>query len=867
MDIGERGIIVTNESRRCRRTDGILLTFAAGVTNVPASVVSVLSTSPDLRPNGWILRDVTDGIKEAYWSMGVFVQRGESVPSCEYVPPSEMNVFRISRLSPPRRPNFTTTVACLLRHVYAFVTLFLLFSEADRVPGGRASGVGHAMPAAGRVNIPAILTERDAALIIGDVVLQSFLERLGYFQPVDWESTLDRSRQTIFEPEDVAPDIFSDFDPSVMVEEVEGMGRDGEPTIGVDDEEFKEAIRKFQQANNLTVTGVLDDATRNKMNEPRCGNPDHTLAKNGTKAAPLAASNITSDSFADTNATSNNATVHVEKRATEDASAGSSRKRQSVLKTWMERQEERRKKRGIFVNNYVTWRLLGEGYSSQLDADLQLAVIQQAFRMWSEVIPPLFRPDHVSHIEEVDVNLAFGRVPEIVNLLLADFSTLITLPCLDYILIHDRHSAWGGATAVRHLGCPNEFQEQEYAHAFDEAAEVHINDQIQPYTVNRPDGISLLKVAVHEIGHILGLGHHEWTNSVMQPNYAPQPYNFEIGAEDRRAVQELGYGLTRLISVKPARVLMSSFRRCPRPSGYLVMSDRWILRDLRLINHRGISGARVADDVMRERVCEAGHHVTLRPGIFALEIWAMFSWIHVSPRCISEHMRKCEERFDTVFDWVRPNRDENGYMMGVIYNTFFFSDGRYWMYENSKGRTRYGDPLLIRGGWQGIAARQIDGILHVWSRTWDVLFFFAGDSYWEYDSEQEQIYTHDANGNPFPNLISYGFPGIPDNIDTVYYNRTAGYTYFFKDHLVYQYEVERQRVSPGFPKEISEVFPGVPNNLDAAYYSYTHQTTFFLKGFDYWSINVSTAAIDGPFTVNEQWQDICKVWMWELDGS
>ncbi|XP_078668281.1 matrix metalloproteinase-21-like isoform X1 [Branchiostoma floridae x Branchiostoma belcheri] len=645
-----------------------------------------------------------------------------------------MNVFRISRLSPPRRPNFTTTVACLLRHVYAFVTLFLLFSEADRVPGGRASGVGHAMPAAGRVNIPAILTERDAA---------SFLERLGYFQPVDWESTLDRSRQTIFEPEDVAPDIFSDFDPSVMVEEVEGMGRDGEPTIGVDDEEFKEAIRKFQQANNLTVTGVLDDATRNKMNEPRCGNPDHTLAKNGTKAAPLVASNITSDSYADTNATSNNATVHVEKRATEDASAGSSRKRQSVLKTWMERQEERRKKRGIFVNNYVTWRLLGEGYSSQLDADLQLAVIQQAFRMWSEVIPPLFRPDHVSHIEEVDVNLAFGR---------------------------DRHSAWGGATAVRHLGCPNEFQEQEYAHAFDEAAEVHINDQIQPYTVNRPDGISLLKVAVHEIGHILGLGHHEWANSVMQPNYAPQPYNFEIGAEDRRAVQELGYG-------------------------------------------------------------------------------------------------KCEERFDTVFDWVRPNRDENGYMMGVIYNTFFFSDGRYWMYENSKGRTRYGDPLLIRGGWQGIAARQIDGILHVWSRTWDVLFFFAGDSYWEYDSEQEQIYTHDANGNPFPNLISYGFPGIPDNIDTVYYNRTAGYTYFFKDHLVYQYEVERQRVSPGFPKEISEVFPGVPNNLDAAYYSYTHQTTFFLKGFDYWSINVSTAAIDGPFTVNEQWQDICKVWMWELDGS
>ncbi|KAI8477834.1 determination of heart left/right asymmetry, partial [Branchiostoma belcheri] len=670
--------------------------------------------------------------------------------------------------------------------------LFLLFSEAERIPGGRGSthishGTINNQPirSIGQVAIPVGQKEKlyftvgpeayvrvvrpAVPLVPCDGSIEPvFLRKLGWFKPVEnWEPKIETSRdgEPIFVPEDMAPDPFADpfLDPSMMmVEEVEGMGRDGEPTEEVDDsisqEELEEAIRKFQAENNLTVTGQLDEETLNKMNEPRCGNPDHTLAKNRTTLGDLLKGAA--------NRSRGNTSSNDTSNAAEEASAGNVRRRRTLLDTWKERQQHRTKdKRGYFTDGHITWRLLQEGYSSQLEVETQYKVLHRSLRMWSEVIPVMFKEDLHSSANEVDIIIAFGRDRSyggahnrkyLTFAYLANSTAIVDISGSSYTKRH------------LHLGCSHEFQGQEYAHAFSNAhASVHLNDDV-PWTPDAGQrGVNLLKVALHEVGHTLGLGHQLRSNSLMQPNYPSDDLSLEIGPEDRRAIQDLGYG-------------------------------------------------------------------------------------------------KCEERFDTVFDWVRP-MFENGYMLGATYNTYFFSDGRYWMYENSKGRTRYGDPRITGAGWEGIAPRKLDGILHVWKRSWDALFFFSGDSYYQYDSEEDHVYTHDANGNPFPNLISYGFPGIPDNIDTVYYNRTTGYIYFFQGNLVYQYEIERHRVSPGFPKEISEVFPGAPNDMDAAYYSYAHGTTFFIKGLEYWKIAYPNGPIVGPMKTNEQWQDICNVWMRHLD--
>jgi hypothetical protein len=48
------------------------------------------------------------------------------------------------------------------------------------------------------------------------------------------------------------------------------------------DESTEEALRTFQKFAGLPITGELDEATRDKMQEPRCGNPDITPVSNPT---------------------------------------------------------------------------------------------------------------------------------------------------------------------------------------------------------------------------------------------------------------------------------------------------------------------------------------------------------------------------------------------------------------------------------------------------------------------------------------------------------------------------------------------------------------------------------------------------------
>lgn len=61
-----------------------------------------------------------------------------------------------------------------------------------------------------------------------------------------------------------------------------------------------------------------------------------------------------------------------------------------------------------FSKRLLTWRLIGEGYSSQLSIEDQRYIFRLAFRMWSEVCPLEFAEDTHSPLEDVDIRLGFG---------------------------------------------------------------------------------------------------------------------------------------------------------------------------------------------------------------------------------------------------------------------------------------------------------------------------------------------------------------------------------------------------------------------------------------------------------------------------
>lgn len=62
-----------------------------------------------------------------------------------------------------------------------------------------------------------------------------------------------------------------------------------------------------------------------------------------------------------------------------------------------------------FSKKTLTWRLVGEAYSSQLSVDEQRYIFKLAFRMWSEVTPLNFQEDLIAPGAMVDIKLGFGR--------------------------------------------------------------------------------------------------------------------------------------------------------------------------------------------------------------------------------------------------------------------------------------------------------------------------------------------------------------------------------------------------------------------------------------------------------------------------
>nr|XP_020829319.1 matrix metalloproteinase-21 [Phascolarctos cinereus] len=485
------------------------------------------------------------------------------------------------------------------------------------------------------------------------------------------------------------------------------------------------AIAKFQSFSQLPVTGQLDEATLAAMNQPRCGMPDRQPMPKVDLPPPTSGTGLTRR---------DGALLNITPRGGSTGPGAKARKKRflRLLSPPPRRQEQepspvRAPGQRAFSRRLLRWRLVGEGYSSQLSIEEQRFIFRLAFRMWSEVTPLTFKEDRLSPAALIDIRLGFGR--------------------------------------GRHLGCRRAFDGsgQEFAHAWN-FGDIHFDDDEHFTSPPSDNGISLLKVAVHEIGHVLGLPHLDRTGSIMQPNYIPQETGFELDWADRKAIQKL-YGSCE----GPFDTAFDWIRKERTRHGELVVSfSTYFFR----------SGW--------YWLYENRHNRTR----YGDPILTPIGWHGIPSRDIDAYVH--------VWTWRRDER-------------YFFKGNHYWRYdgdhdraypEDERGRTY---PQLISDGFPGIPS-PLDTAFY--DRRTQLIYFFQESLVFAFDVDRRQV------DNSYPKRMVDAFPPVAPSshpfrdIDSAYFSYAHSAIFFFKGNAYWRVVNDKDRQQNSslafnalFPKE------------------------------------------------------------------
>lgn len=493
--------------------------------------------------------------------------------------------------------------------------------------------------------------------------------------------------------------------------------------------QIRDAIKRYQHVYGISPTGHLDEDTLKHMSMSRCGNSDNdTFAdlehrRRHHKRHPNSVLPVlhrrpkrnvinkikTNSYFFDNTVVSRRKfwiREYIRKLETGEIDNITDEEHSLMKKLRRKRSTNKERKHQTIKAEIVTWRLVGSGHSNQMAINIQRAALALAFRMWSEVIPLIFREDMKSPVDEVDILLAFGR--------------------------------------GEHLNCPNRFDGfgGQISHAINMAhkSEIHVDDD-EFFTVGSDQGTNLIKVAVHEVGHTLGLYHTSHNYSIMHAIYSRliPNNNFELDWEDRKMVQKL-YGVC-----KGRFDTVFDWVRS-RSDGQFIYNTYFFRKNKYWMYENRHNRTRYGD-----------------------------------PRNIEVEWKGL------------PLSGIDGYAHVWTYSqnkAYFFKDHHYWMYDNNKGQIIDGYPRNISTDFRAIPGTGFPNIPdHIDSVFFDRrdsnLYFFKGNLVYGYDVSRGK---EGCCLPGYPRYIKKEFPSVvpkfhlPSNLDSVYFSYTDHTVYFFKGH-------------------------------------------------------------------------------------
>ncbi|XP_028665537.1 matrix metalloproteinase-15 [Erpetoichthys calabaricus] len=373
--------------------------------------------------------------------------------------------------------------------------------------------------------------------------------------------------------------------------------------------------------------------------------------------------------------------------------------------------------------------------------------IQQAFKVWEKVTPMQFEeiPFH-------EVKYGRRKEPDIMVFFASGF--------------HGDSSPFDGEGG---------FLAHAYFPGSGMGGDTHF-DSDEPWTVGSSDvtGNNLFLVAVHELGHALGLEHSNNPAAIMAPFYQwMDTENFQLPEDDLRGIQQI-YGPPDS-SPKPTKLLPTVTPRRPaKPEPRPPQPPK--------TPPGGKPDTPRKPDPDKPRTTD-------RPDQYGPNI--------------------CDGDFDIVT---------------VLRGEMFVFKGR-WFWRVRHNRVLDNYPMPIGHFWRGLPG-DLDA---AYERHDGKFVFFKGNRYWLFrEANLEPGYPQD--------LVAYGL-GIPyDKIDTAIWWEPTGYTYFFSGDRYWRFNEESRAADKDYPRSIN-VWGSIPPSPKGAFLSDDAAYTFFYKGSKYWKVD------------------------------